>query len=52
VGDKGKQGKLQAGVEFRESNDSGKQIQGWVNRRTGHGYHTVPGALDYYLEKL
>ena len=37
---------------YRESNDLNKQVKGFVNRRTGHGYQAVDGALDYYLAEL
>ena len=37
---------------YRESNDLNKQVEGFVNRRTGHGYQAVDGALDYYLAEL
>ena len=57
VGDEGKQGdgKLIADAStlvYRESNDLNKQVKGFVNRRTGHGYQAVDGALDYYLAEL
>ena len=57
VGDEGKQGdgKLIADAStlvYRESNDLNKQVEGFVNRRTGHGYQAVDGALDYYLAEL
>ena len=57
VGDEGKmaKGKLIADASelvYRESNDLNKQVKGFVNRRTGHGYQAVDGALDYYLAEL
>ena len=57
VGDEGKmdKGKLIADASklvYRESNDLNKQVEGFVNRRTGHGYQAVDGALDYYLAEL
>ena len=57
MGDEGKQGdgKLIADAStlvYRESNDLNKQVEGFVNRRTGHGYQAVDGALDYYLAEL
>ena len=39
-------------IVYRESNDLNKQVKGFVNRRTGHGYQAVDGALDYYLAEL
>ena len=57
VGDEGKmdKGKLiadESKLAYRESNDLNKQVKGFVNRRTGHGYQAVDGALDYYLAEL
>ena len=37
---------------YRESNDLNKQVEGFVNRRTGHGDQAVDGALDYDLAEL
>lgn len=41
-----------AQLVYRECDDFNKQVVGWKDRWIGHGYHTTPGAMDYYLNNL